>query len=89
VVDGPVNWTSSDTTIVEVVADATDSTDAIVQAKGLVGQAQVSAVGDADLGTGVRSIVTLMDVSVVAGEAVAGTISPVGDQIPPSVQPIR
>jgi len=83
-VDGPVQWASSDTTIAEVLADTGDSQNALVQAKGVVGQVQISVTADADLGVGVRNIVTLMDVSVIAGEAVAGTISPVGDAIPPS-----
>ena len=83
-VDGPVQWASSDTTIAEVIADTSDSQNAMVQAKGVVGQVQISVTADADLGVGVRNIVTLMDVSVIAGEAVAGTITPVGDAIPPS-----
>jgi len=78
VVDGPVQWASSDSTIVTVTVDAADSAKALVAAVGPVGQAQVTATADADLGSGVRTLVTPMDVTVAAGEAVAGTISPVG-----------
>jgi hypothetical protein len=82
-VDGDVAWASSDDTIAVVFTDSTNSLNAIVQAQTKTGQAQVTATADADLGEGVRSLVTLMDVTVVAGEAVAGTITPQGDPIPP------
>jgi hypothetical protein len=47
-----------------------------------VGQAQVTATCDADLGDGVRELITLCDIEVVGGEAVAGTIQPVGEPDP-------
>jgi len=78
-VDGLVSWGASDAATVAVVVDASDSTLATVQAIGGLGQAQVTATADADLGAGTKPLVTLMDVTVVAGEAVAGTISPVGE----------
>jgi hypothetical protein len=40
------------------------------------------AYADADLGDGVREIATTMDVTVMAGEAVAGTIAPVSEPEP-------
>jgi hypothetical protein len=89
VVDGDVAWASSDESIVTVQVDASDSSNVTIGAMSKIGQAQVSATADADLGTGTREIITLMDVSVVAGEAVAGTISPVGDAIPPHIEPQR
>jgi len=82
-----VSWTSSDIDTVEVHVDPNDSTLCVVQAKGKVGQAQVTATADADLGAGVRNIVTLCDLTVVAGEAVSGTIAPVGDPVPPQAAP--
>jgi hypothetical protein len=82
VVDGDVTWTTSDPSIVTVNVDADDTTNAVIAASGPVGQVQISAVADADLGEGVRQLTTLMDVTVVAGEAVAGTISPVGEPSP-------
>lgn len=78
VVDGPVAWASSNASTIDVVVDAVDSSKALVRAVGPVGQAQVTATADADLGSGVRNLVTPMDVTVAAGEAVSGTISPVG-----------
>ena len=82
VVDGAVTWGSSDSTVVSVTVDSTDSTKATVGAVGPVGQVQVTASADADLGQGVRTLVTPMDVTVVAGEAVSGTIAPVGPYEP-------
>jgi hypothetical protein len=87
-VDSEVSWASSDETIARVVVDETDSANASVEAQAKLGQAQITATADADIGEGVRELVTLMDVSVIAGEAVAGTISPVGEPIPPSAQPV-
>jgi hypothetical protein len=84
VIDGDVIWASSDDTIVQVFTESGNSLNAMVKAQTKTGQAQVTATADADLGEGVRSLVTLMDVSVVAGEAVAGTITPQGDPIPPA-----
>jgi Big-like domain-containing protein len=78
-VDGDVTWTSSDDTIATVTADGAAS--ALCAAVGL-GTAQITASADADLGQGVRALLTVFDVTVVAGEAVAGTISPVGDPEP-------
>jgi|SRR5215831_212578 len=82
IVDGSVAWDSSNDTIVTVEVDAADSTKAIVRATGKVGNTQVSAIADADLGEGVRELVTTMDVAIVAGEAVAGTITPAGPAEP-------
>jgi len=79
-VDGDVEWSSSNTDIVTVEVDPDDPQKATVAATegGTIGQAQIIATADADLGAGVREIITTMDVEVVAGEAVAGTITPVG-----------
>jgi hypothetical protein len=88
VIDGAVDWVSSDPNIADVKAQNPDGTDAIVAAGSKVGQVQITATADADLGAGVRELATLLDVIIVAGEAVAGTISPVGELIPPTVQPL-
>jgi hypothetical protein len=82
VIDGDVAWESSDPGVADVVVDIDDSTKVTVRAVGPTGQVQVSATADADLGDGVRQIITPMDVTVAAGEAVAGTISPVGPAEP-------
>jgi hypothetical protein len=78
-VDGAVRWSSSDDKIAEVFADevAEKSFEAVVVPRG-VGQVQILADVDADMGDGVRPLATLMDIAVIAGEAVAGVIEPVG-----------
>jgi hypothetical protein len=82
-VDGEVEWSSSDESIVTVTADTADSTKATVVGFGdNVGIAQVTATADADLGQGVRQILTTSDVEVVAGEAIAGTIAITGAATP-------
>jgi hypothetical protein len=82
VVDGDVAWSSSDPTILVITVDPSDSTTCVITSTDNIGQVQVTAIADADLGSGVRQLTTLCDVTVVAGEAVAGTISPVGDAVP-------
>jgi hypothetical protein len=81
-VDGPVAWSSSDDTLATVAADANDSTLVTVTPVGPLGQVQITATADADLGAGVRNLVTVSDIQLVAGEAVAGTITPVGAPTP-------
>jgi hypothetical protein len=78
-IDGDVSWASSDETIAGVIVDTSDTTKALVRSGTKLGQVQIAATADADLGDGMREIITPIDVSVVAGEAVAGTISPVGE----------
>jgi hypothetical protein len=85
VIDGAVTWASSNDTVATAVVDSGDSTICTVSAPGAVGSAQITATADADLGAGVKTLVTLLDITVVAGEAVAGTISITGtpQPIPP------
>jgi Bacterial Ig-like domain (group 2) len=80
-IDNAVVWDSSDVSIVSVQADAADSTKVKVTPVA-VGQAQVTATVDADIGEGVRELKTLADINVVGGEAVAGMIAPVGEAEP-------
>lgn len=81
-IDGLVSWASSDPSVATVDTDPTDSTIVTVTPVGPVGQVQITATADADLGAGVKSLVTTADVTIAAGEAVAGTISPVGPAEP-------
>jgi hypothetical protein len=81
-VDGDVSWDTSDANIAIVESNAGDSTQAVVTPLGSVGQVQITATADADLGSGVRELITTMDVEIVAGEAIAGTITPVGEPQP-------
>ena len=81
-VDGPITWASSDETLAEVEVDSVDSSIVTVTPVGPTGQVQITATADADLGAGVRELITVCDISLVAGEAVAGTIQPVGAPFP-------
>jgi hypothetical protein len=81
-VDGEVAWSSSDEAIAIVAVDSGDSTQARVRPSDQLGQAQITATADADLGEGTREIITTMDVTIVAGSAVSGTITPVGEPLP-------
>jgi hypothetical protein len=83
-VDGPVAWASSDETIVTVTPESGDSTIVTVFPVGPVGQVQITATADADLGAGVSNLITVCDIQLVAGEAISGTIAPVG---PPTPKP--
>lgn len=87
VIDGAVTWESSDdeiATIAGVESNPPDETNShVMLVPGTkVGQCQISAKADADLGQGVRELITLLDVEVVGGEAVAGTITPEGEPQP-------
>ena len=80
-IDGEVAWACSDEAIAHLDVDASDTS--IVRVTPLkVGQVQITATADADLGAGVRSLITTCDIEIVAGEAVAGTISPIGEPVP-------
>jgi hypothetical protein len=83
-VEGDVTWETSDPAIAEVTVDDTSPQHTICRVAhgGNLGNGQITARADADLGAGVREIVTLFDVTTVAGEAVAGTITPVGEPQP-------
>jgi hypothetical protein len=45
-----------------------------LHALGPIGPVQIQATADADLGEGTRSITAMLDVTVIAGEASAGSI---------------
>lgn len=81
-IDGNVTWDSSDEEI--AFTESADPTGATVTLKPgpKIGNCQITATADADLGEGVRTLVTPFDVTVVGGEAVAGTIAPTGEQQP-------
>lgn len=81
-VDGDVVWATSDEHIATVEVDAENSTKATISQAHSVGAVQITATADADLGQGTRELVTLMDVTVIPGEAVAGNIEPTGAPTP-------
>ena len=70
-VDGVPTWSSSDESIFSVQPLADDPFKAEITFKS-VGMAQLKAVADADLGEGMDEVITLGDIDVVAGKAVAG-----------------
>lgn len=81
-VDGEVIWETSNDSIAAVEPDSKDSSMATVRPGLNIGQVQISATADADLGEGVHELITILDVEIVAGEAVTGTIVPVGEPQP-------
>jgi hypothetical protein len=78
-IDGEVAWESSDPSIIMAEVDETDSTKCRAVPVGTLGQVQITATVDADIGEGVRELITTCDIKVVGGEAVAGSIQPVGE----------
>jgi hypothetical protein len=72
-VDGVPVWSSSDPTVFDVAA-AADGLSATVTPSN-PGTAQLKVEADADLGAGVVPLVTLVDIEVVAGQAVAGNVT--------------
>ena len=82
-IDGAVTWETSDAEIAScspVTDDPLEDNSHVVLVPGSkVGNCQITAKADADLGSGVRELVTPFDVTVVGGEAIAGTIEPVGE----------
>jgi hypothetical protein len=85
-VDGIITWESSNPEIADVaslpVQQGAEGSAVQLTPGTAVGECQITATADADLGEGVRHLVTLLDVTVVGGEAVAGTITPAGAQEP-------
>jgi len=80
-VDGNVVWESSDDSIASINVVSPDGMTVTLVAESN-GQCQIKATADADLGAGVRELITLLDVTVVSGEAVAGVITPQGEAGP-------
>ena len=73
-VDGTPVWASSDPTVL-AVNPAADGLSAECLAVGPLGNAQVAVTADADMGTGITSITGVLDVQVLAGQAVSLSVS--------------
>jgi hypothetical protein len=73
-VDGIPVWASSDETVMTVVA-ADDGMSAVVSAAGPLGQAQLSLTADARMGADVVPVIGLLDIEIVAGEAIKAVIT--------------
>ena len=86
-VDGVPVWAASDDTILGVLA-ADDGMSAVIFAQGPDGQAQVSVEADADLGAGSTTLLGLMDIQVVAGQAVSAVLTPATPVMHVHVQPL-
>lgn len=74
-VDGPTKWESSDDTMVQCTASTGNPQIANLFAPGPVGNCQIHATADADLGEGVKSVTATIDITVISGEAVGGDIT--------------
>lgn len=79
-VEGAPVWTSSAENIATVTA-AADGLSAEVTPTGALGTCQINVTADADLGSGVTEIIGVLDVTTVAGEAVALQIQ-TGEAVP-------
>lgn len=73
--DGAPVWTSSDDSVLTLVVSEDGLTCEAVTT-GKLGVAQVKVVADADLGEGVTSLTGVLDVEVVASQAVNLEIKP-------------
>jgi hypothetical protein len=73
-IDGLASWSSSSADIASVTNISADSLSADVVPGTQLGACQINVTADADLGSGVTTINGVLDVSVVAGQAVGFTI---------------
>lgn len=69
-IEGVPVWSVSDPGVL-AITPSVDGLSVVVEPLGPLAVAQLKVEGDADLGTGVKTIVGLADVETVAGEAVA------------------
>lgn len=78
-IDGLPVWATSDASITPLAPPfPADDPAGIYALGGVVGLAQVSVQGDADLGEGIKSLTAVLDTETIAGEAFAGTINASG-----------
>jgi hypothetical protein len=73
--DGAPVWASSDTALL-TIAPAADGLSCVATAVGPLGTAQITVTADADLGAGVRELQGLLDIEIIASEALNVTIVP-------------
>lgn len=73
-VDGNPVFESGDQSVFTVEVDPADPFKAKLVPAGL-GTAQLKVTADADMGGGVEEIVTLADITIIAGKAVAGNVT--------------
>lgn len=70
-----VTWETSDPTLATVIPNETDPASAVVFTSGPLGMAQIVARADARFGPDVKELIGILDVEIVAGEAVALTLN--------------
>jgi hypothetical protein len=83
-----VQFSSSDEAILTVTVDPTDPTKATAVAVGTTGTAQVKVQADADIGEGIKNLTGLLDVEVVAAEAVSLGIAAGTPEDQPTTPPV-
>ena len=73
-VDGPTAWESTDPDV--LTCQVSTGNPLIANCKAVaIGTAQIQATADADMGEGVKTITSTIDVMVIAGEAVGGSMT--------------
>lgn len=85
-IDGSPAWASSDESKVTVTAGA-DGKTATAVAVGPAGTAQISVRADADMGDGMREVVGVLDIEVIAGEASLIALSAGTAEAKPAAEP--
>jgi len=73
--DGAPVWATSDAALLTVTPSA-DGMSCVATAVGPLGTAQVTVTADADLGAGIRELTGLLDIEIIASEALNVTIVP-------------
>jgi hypothetical protein len=89
-IDGIPEWASSDETVATVAVSEDGSSIVVTPASPVkLGITQVSASFDADLGEGVVTITEIIEIEVVASQAVGATITAtlIDLPVPPPVEP--
>ena len=74
-VDGPTKWVSSVPATVQIEPSTGNPQIANLFAPGAIGNSQIQATADADLGDGQKAVTATLDITVIAGEAVGGDIT--------------
>jgi hypothetical protein len=73
-VDGPTTWASSNPPCVEVTVATGNPLIANLLSHGPVGTCEIMATADADLGEGTKAVTAIIEITVIGGEAVGGSI---------------
>jgi len=74
-VDGETAWTSSDESVIELSESAGNSQIVTLISLGPTGTVQIQASADADMGDGMKPVTSVMDITVIGGEAEGGEIT--------------